>query len=304
MRHSGLLLVVAILTASGVISYVAAGVSPCQLCLYGPDNMTFDAAGNIYLVDTDQKTRSRVMKLSPQGKELAEWHVFAVVPGRQNGPAGITIDRDGSILVTDAGSGRVLRLTPEGKLLAPLPETFHHLDQGHVAVDGDGRIYVAEAEADLIQKFSSTGKRLASWHHGKGHGPDQWDHPEAISVAPDGNLVVNEWGNHRVDILSPSGQMVRQFDATKNVPLKFASISGSCVDHEGNIYVADYQLYRVQEFGSHGRLLATIGNTPGNILFERAPYSLACGNDGNLYSADGLSIVKYSRDGELLARWR
>ena len=94
------------------------------------------------------------------------------------------------------------------------------------------------------------------------------------------------------------------FDAAAGVPLRLASISSACVDRESNIYVADYQSYRVQEFDWRGRLLATIGNSPGNILFEHAPNSLACGKDGDLYATDGLSVVKFSRAGRVLARWR
>ena len=280
-----------------------AEAAPCKLCLYGPDNMAFDRAGDIYLVDTDHKARSRVLKLSPQGKELSEWHVFPVIPGRDNGPSGIALDRKGDILVTDAQA--VLKLSPKGGLLATIGAEPGILDvQSHVAIDGKGDIYFAQAQRNLIRKFSPDGKLLASWQRPKGSGADQWNQPEQISLASDGNLVVQDFGNHRMMILSPSGRTISTFDATRNVPLKLASTSSSCVDREGHIYVADYQLYRVQEFDSRGNLLATIGNTPGNVLFEQAPNSVAVDDHGNLYATDGLSIVKFSRTGKLLARWR
>jgi len=84
----------------------------CNLCLYGPDNMAFDGGGNLYLVDTDHKTRSRILKLSPQGRRLAEWHVFGVEAGRDNGPDGIALDRAGNVFVVDRGSDRILKLSP------------------------------------------------------------------------------------------------------------------------------------------------------------------------------------------------
>lgn len=308
MKRRGLLLLIAVLLISGMVvrantAAASAATASCGLCLYGPDNMVLDAAGNIYLIDTDHKAHSRVLKLSPQGKALAEWHVFPMIPGHDNGPSGIALDRDGNILVTDAQG--VLKLSPNGRVLTTMGVEPGMYDvQSHVAVDNQGYIYFAQAQRNLIRKFSPQGKLLARWQHVKGSGPDQWNHPEQVSVAPNGNLVVQDWGNHRMMILAPSGRTLSTFDATQNVPLRLASISSACVDREGDIYVADYQLYRVQEFNAHGKLLATIGNTPGNTLFDIAPNSLACGTNGDLYATDGLSVIKFTRKGKLLARWR
>ncbi len=283
-----------------------ARAAACRLCLYGPDNMAFDASGNVYLVDTDHKARSRLLKLSSHGRVLAEWHVFAAVPGHHNGPDGITLDREGNILVIDGGRDRVLKLSPTGKVLA----TFGGFgagafdEGGHVAADSHGNIYVAEAGPDIIRKLSPEGKLIATWHRDRGPGLNQWNQPETIAVDGNDNLVIQDWGNHRVLTLSSTGETVRAFDGIPNEPLRLASISGVVVGRDGKIYVADYQLYRVQEFDSDGRLLATIGNTPGNTLFKSAPYSIAIDGDGPLYSADGLSVIKYSRDGRLLARWQ
>lgn len=296
-----LLLVLSLLSLAPV-----AQAASCRLCLYGPDNMAFDAAGNVYLVDTDHKTRSRVLKLSPQGRVLADWRVFGAVPGRDNGPDGIALDHAGDVFVVDRGSDRILKLSPAGKVLARFggfpPHAFD--DGGHVAVDRRGDIYGASAVSNLILKFSPQGKRIATWRHGPGAGRNQWNWPESISIDGNGDLVVDDFRNVRVLTLSPTGRFVRAFDAVPNEPLKLASTSSIAVDRDDNIYVADYQLHRVQEFDPHGRLLATIGNTPGNVLFEKAPNSIAIDGQGHLYATDGSSVIKFSHDGKLLARWQ
>ena len=268
--------------------------------------MAFDAAGNVYLVDTDHQTRSRVLKLSPEGRVLAEWHVFTAVPGRDNGPDGIALDRAGNIFVVDRGGDQILKLSPTGKVLAAFggfpARAFD--EGGHVAVGRHGNIYAVAARLNLIRKFSPQGKLIANWHRGPGKGLDEWNQPEQISVAANGDLVIGDFRNVRILTLSPTGQVVRTFEAVPNEPLKLASTSSVAVDPDGNIYVADYQLFRVQEFDSQGRLLATIGNTPGNILFKVAPNSIAIDVQGYLYATDGLSVVKFSREGKLLARWQ
>lgn len=283
-----------------------AQAASCRLCLYGPDNMAFDTAGNVYLVDTDHKAHSRVLKLSPQGQVVAEWRVFGSIPGRDNGPDGIALDREGNIFVVDRGSDQILKLSPTGKVVARFggfpPRAFD--DGGHVAVGRHGNIYGVSAASNLILKFSPRGKLIATWRHGPGAGPDQWNWPESIAIDGNGDLVLDDFRNVRVLTLSPEGQLVHSFDSVPNEPLKQASVSGTAVGPDGNIYVADYQLYRVQAFDPHGRLLATIGNTPGNILFQKAPNSIAVDGQGHLYATDGLSIVKFSREGKLLARWQ
>jgi len=278
----------------------------CTLCLYGPDNMAFDATGNIYLVDTDHNTRSRVLKLSPQGRVLAEWRVFTAIPGHDNGPDGIALDREGNVLVVDRGSEQILKLSPTGKVLAGFggfPSRAFD-EGGHVAVDARGDIYGVAAGPNLIRKFSSQGKLIANWQRGPGAGLDQWNWPESISVDDKGNLVIADFRNVRILTLSPAGKALRAFNAVPGEPLKLASTSSATVDHVGRIYVADYQLFRVQKFDRDGRLLATIGNTPGNILFKKAPNSIAVDRQGHLYATDGLSVVKVSAAGKLLARWQ
>lgn len=278
----------------------------CKLCLYGPDNMAFDAAGHVYLVDTDHKNHSRVLKLSSTGDVLADWRVFEAVPSRDNGPDGITLDRDGNIFVVDHGRDQILKLSPAGKVVTEFrgfPARAFDFG-GHVAVNKDGDVYGVAAASNLILKFSSQGKLLAAWNRSQGAGLNQWNHPETISIDANGDLVIADWGNIRILTIAPDGHTVRAFAAVPNEPLKVSSVSGSAVGPDGNVYVADYQLYRIQEFDPRGHLLDTIGNTPGNILFKTAPSSLAIDAKGYLYSADGLSVVKYSRSGKLLARWQ
>jgi hypothetical protein len=60
----------------------------------------------------------------------------------------------------------------------------------------------------------------------------------------------------------------------------------------------------VKKFDAQGDWLNSVCNSRGHELFERGPGSIAVGTDGTLYSADGLSPIKYTRNGELLARWR
>lgn len=282
-------------------------MASCELCLYQPDNMAFDVRGDIYLVDTDHKHRSRILKLSPAGKKLADWRVFTDGPGNHNGPNGIATDKDGNIYVPDGAAHRVLKLSPAGKVILTFGGTsaaFRGVDYVHVAVDSAGYLYATEANLDTILKFSPEGALSAVWHREHGSGPEQWRNPETISIGQGGTLVMDDWGNDRVEVLSSdTGKTLLTFRGAGAVNEGLISSSGTCTDRGGHIYVADYQRNRVKQYDSRGHLLMTIGDGKSPI-FEVAPFSIACGSDGALYSADGLSVMKYSKDGKLLARWR
>jgi DNA-binding beta-propeller fold protein YncE len=282
------------------------------LCFYGPDNIVFDGVGNAYITDNDHKSHFRVLKVSPQGTRIAEWRVFRAVQGRSSGPEGIAIDSDGNIFVTDGGALRVLKLSPAGKLVMSIGSThpwFH--DLGHVAIDSAGYIYVAEGGANRIQKFSSDGKRVAVWQRSKGNGSDQWNTPETIAVRSDGSLVVEDAGNHRIIVISTrTGQTQFVFGGRGNGPGQFVEDEGSGVDHEGTMYVSDWTLHRVQKFDPYGKLLSTISNSGDNVLFsQNGPAGVTVDANDNLYTVDGygipgcMSVVKFSQQGKLLARW-
>jgi tripartite motif-containing protein 71 len=277
----------------------------CAICFYGPDNMAFDRVGHIYITDTDGKQHSRVIKLSPDGKLLAQWHVFARGSGDRTGPEGIALAAGGMILVTDAGSERILELSPDGEVLGTFAsESGSFLDLGHVVIDRAGNVYVSQAAPNTIEKFAADGTLLARWRRQRGPQAGDWGGPETIATQPNGNLVVEDWRNRRVEILDPLGNTVTAFGHAGRGPGEFINTAGLGTDSDGNIYVADMGLHRVQKFDPQGRFLKIIANTPKSVLFETGPSAVAVDRNGDVYSPDGLSLVKYTQDGELLARWR
>lgn len=245
----------------------------CELCLYGPDNMAFDADGDVYLVDTDHKSRSRVLKLSPGGKVLAEWSGFPATAGRRNGPEGLAIDHRGRVFATDAGSSRVVELLASGARRTALPTDGAFADLGHLAIDQEGQFYVSEAAGNVVHKFSPAGKLVANWSRARGAGLEAWSNPETIAALGDGRIVLEDWGNRRIEILSLVGRTLVTFGGPGTGAGKFANTAGLGVDRHDNIYVIDDKLRRIQKFDTHGELLSVFENTPAGLYSRtcRAP---------------------------------
>ncbi len=67
-----------------------------------------------------------------------------------------------------------------------------------VAVDGEGRVFVADTENHRIQYFTSSGSFLGSWGS-FGSGDNQFNNPKDVAISVDGRRVyVTDSLNHRI----------------------------------------------------------------------------------------------------------
>lgn len=152
--------------------------------------------------------------------------------------------------------------------------------------------------------------------------------PRAVTVAPGGNRVIADTGNHRIVVLDSNGQFLRAFGSFCNVndpantpcidpdgdgPLalgdgQFYEPWGVAIDEAGQIFVADTWNGRIQVFDSEGRFLrkwgvfATTGGELGDPYALFGPRGLAIDLDGNLLVADtgNKRILKFTPAGELI----
>ena len=81
-----------------------------------PRAIAIDRQDHLYIVDMT----ARIQVLTTDGEYLRQWETPDHAMGR---PTGLTIDRDGNVLVADTHYYRVLIYSPEGKLLRTLGGT-------------------------------------------------------------------------------------------------------------------------------------------------------------------------------------
>ncbi len=128
---------------------------------------------------------------------------------------------------------------------------------------------------------------------GKGTGKGQFDSPTGIAVDPNGNVLVADTGNRRIEKFSPNGAFVTDIG-------EFEEPNGIAIDHAGNIYIAEIgSKHCVQKLGPDGTFIAKWA--PG--LY--GPRKIAIGPDDSIYVVDSgrNRIVKFSPDGQVLASW-
>lgn len=206
--------------------------------------------------------------------------------------------------------------TPEGSSVAVSPPMFaasfgsYGAGDGQlsqpwgVAVDATGNAWVADRGNDRVEEFSSTGRYLAAYGS-KGSGAAQFISPGGLAVGQSGEVYVADTGNDRIEELSSSGAFVEAIGwGVTNGKLELEVCKAGCkaglagsgqgqldepqgltVDAKGDIWVADRENDRVEEFSPTGAFIQEFGSKgsgPGQFL---GPESIAT-VEGDVYVVD------------------
>jgi len=152
-------------------------------------------------------------------------------------------------------------------------------------------------------ELSATPERVTDMSRGgKGAGKGQFEFPTGIAVDSNGNVLVSDTGNGRIEKFSPTGAFLSNIGTKGTGPGQLRDPNGLAVDRTGNIYVADTSNGRVQKMPPDGTFIAEWkGPEPGFY----GPRRIAIGRDNSIYVVDQghNRIAKFRSDGEVLATW-
>lgn len=190
-----------------------------------------------------------------------------------------------SVILFDAG-GNVVRSFGKGLIVWP----------HGIFVDREGNVWIADAQGregrgHQVHKFSPEGRLLLSL--GKagvaGNGPDTFDQPSDVLVAPDGSIFVADGhgagGNNRIVKFSADGRYLKEWGGTGGDTGEFRDPHALAMDSQGRLFVGDRANSRIQIFDQEGNHLATW------TQFGR-PSGLFIDGDDVLYAADSESNMR------------
>jgi streptogramin lyase len=210
-----------------LLQFGSLGIGPGQ---FHPAGIAVNASGDIYVTDL---LSSRVEIFNPQGTFLEQFGSFGTAPGDFEFPVGIAIGSTGNVYVADTDNNRIEKFTSNGTYITswltntPLPYgilIFNH------------QVYVVcraqIPNQDQIEEFTETGQLERAWGT-EGSGPGQLDLPYAMAADPQGNLLITDENNNRVDEFSSQGTYLTSFGAGQlNSPL------GITTDDHGDVYIS------------------------------------------------------------------
>ena len=210
-------------------------------------------------------------------------------------PSDAAVGKDGRLLVVNRSSDsetrgvRVTVCNMEGEYFGTFA-TFGE-DDGQlvwptaIAVDGTGRIYVADEYNNCIAVFDSSGGFLAKWGV-RGDGAGEFDGPSGMAFDREDNLFVVDHKNHRVQKYTKDGRFLTDFGSAGDGDGQLDLPWGIAVGRKGELYVADWRNDRVQKFSHDGGYLAQYGGSGRGDGQLSRPSGVAVDDDGYMYVAD------------------
>jgi DNA-binding beta-propeller fold protein YncE len=253
--------------------------------LVRPRAAAIDAQDRLFIVDFT----ARIQVFDRNGKFIGpSW----TTPDFRNGrPSGMSIDRDGNLLVSDSHYHCLRVYSADGTELRKIGGEVG-TEPGQLAYvsdavqDADGYYYAAEfGENQRISKFDSDGKFVKCWGSA-GDKPGQFARARAITIGPDGNLYVADACNHRIQVFTRDGEIVRVWGKEGTEPGELHYPYDVAFNKRGELYVVEYGNSRVQKFTSTGQSLGVWGGPgrePGKLW---NPWAIVIDSKGRVHVLD------------------
>ncbi|MCR4315957.1 MAG: hypothetical protein NUW37_06350 [Planctomycetes bacterium] len=228
--------------------------------------------GSFFVIDQS----GRIQKFTPEGKFDKGVHL----PDSEKGtPTGMMVDREGNLVVCDTHYYRVLVFDHNLKLVKTFDESRYRdvapmkfvtecewlLDE-----DGNQRYYFlqyGEEKIDTVLALSPEGEHIDHFG-GFGSSPGNYLRPMGMTKDADGNLVVADSVNHRIQKIDPAGNVLAVFGGPGRLGGELNYPYDVDVDSNGTLYVVEFGNHRLSRFTSSGRFLGVyggFGSEPGKF---------------------------------------
>ena len=213
-----------------------------------------DNASRVFVADSNAQV-VHVFDLAT--RQYAMWRPGKGEPALAQ-PVGIAWDAVGRrLLVSDSVAGAIFVFNSAGGYAGRMGGGVLQRPVG-LAVDGRGRVFVADCGAHQVLVFGTDGileERLGT----RGEGLGQFNYPTNVALDPAGLVYVSDSLNFRVQQFDAQLKPMAAFGKKGDLPGYFAQPKGLATDSEGHVYVVDGQFENVQIFDGQGRVLTDFG---------------------------------------------
>ena len=221
-----------------------------------PHGLTIDDEGNIWLTDVGLH---QVFKFDPGGTLLLTLGERGV-PGEDedhfNMPTDVAIANNGTFYVSDGyRNSRVSKFSPEGNYITSWGtkgSSAGQFDVPHsIAIDSQGRVFVADRGNARIQIFDETGQFMEEWKD------PSLGRPWAVRIASAGHIFIVDGGDQnefwpdraRVLKLDSQGNIIASFGSYGKAPGQFIWPHTIAIGPAGVLYVGEVATgMRIQKF--------------------------------------------------------
>ena len=192
-----------------------------------PFGVAIAGDGTIYVSDAGDAQRIRRLSLGGVVSTLAGgergFSDGAGAAARFNTPSGIALDPAGNLFVADTGNNAIRRIAPDGTVSTVAGDGTTGYRDGPgaqarfngpvgVAVDGRGRIVVADTYNDRVRAIEPDGTVVTL------AGPAALNTPSGVAVGAGGTIYVADTGDGAIRTIAPDGSLATFGSLAFDVP--------------------------------------------------------------------------------------
>jgi uncharacterized protein (TIGR03437 family) len=272
--------IITTVAGTGQFGYSGDNGQATKAMLSGPQGVTVDASGNLYIADTgNQRIRyvnvsGIITTIAGSGATGFSGDGGAATAATFSTPVGVSLDASGNVYVADEFNNRIRRFVPGGAIATLAgttisvgdggPSTQARIEPWSVAVDSSGNLYIADRLEQRVRKVTPSGTITTLAGNGQaGGGGDNGPANLAALNTPNG-VAVDAAGN--VYIADAGNNAIRRVDASTGIITAFAGTGGCCYAGTGT--------------GGDGGLA-----TAATLYY---PESVAVDGSGNVYLTDAV----------------
>ena len=213
-------------------------------------------------------------------------------------PVGVSMAKNGDVLVADAELRRVIRLDSQGNPKADFGFGDLERPTGLAINIATGNIYVSDTAEHNIKVFSDNGA-LVQVIGQVGTKPGEFNAPTHISFV-DGKLYVTDTFNARVQVLDPKGKFLRSVGSRGLYMGNLVRPKGVTADSDGNVYIIESFHDFLLVYDQDTRFLLPIGGTGADAGQFYLPAGVWADRRNRIYVADmyngRVSIFQYLQE--------
>jgi peptidylamidoglycolate lyase len=201
-----------------------------------------------------------------------------------------------TILILDKETGKIINSFGTNVFIMP-----HGL-----TVDHNNNIWVTDIALHQIFKFSYGGTLLKTLGTAKtpGNDAEHFNKPTDVAIANDGSFYVSDgYNNNRIIKFSNEGKYLFEWGKKGNGEGEFNIPHSIDLDAIGNVYVADRENNRIQQFSGNGSFIKQWKNDSAMQLFAVAIHKKAKNVYATDYITKGSDILQFNNGFHLHTRF-
>jgi predicted membrane-bound mannosyltransferase/sugar lactone lactonase YvrE len=175
----------------------AVNPNPGPYDLFGPRDITFDAAGNLWVSDTGNK---RLIQYTDDGEALQVVGTAGTAPGQFDEAVGFRLDAEGNFYIADTWNARIQVWGPDLAPLYDFPVAWESQEvtaKPYLTLLADSSIIITDPGHRVLVRYSKEGEMMGIWQ------PGQEVYPVGVVAEPNGGFLFSDANSGVVQLIPP-----------------------------------------------------------------------------------------------------